>query len=173
MSADLAAMRPGYNNIADTLRTGGAPFPFRAGATSAKPNLIYPLVLGSSPESGVAYNNITCGSPGGGAPPDPPTLSNPFKGPSVGAGLPAPRVERNGEKERKERKEKGKGLDRYGGELCDAEIQAGRNGAGGTQKWSEPPRLCCYRRWTGSALRGAYRIRKKTYAKVFRPVVTA
>lgn len=60
----------------------------------------------------MAYNNITCGSPGGGAPPDPPTLSNPFKGPSVGAGLPAPRVERNGEKERKERKEKGKGLDR-------------------------------------------------------------
>lgn len=110
MSADLAAMRPSYNNIADTLRTCGAHFPFRAGATtSAKPNLIYPFVLGSSPESGVTYNNITCGSPGGGAPPDPPTLSNPFKGPSVGAGLPAPRVERNGEKERKERKEKGKG----------------------------------------------------------------
>lgn len=119
MSADLAAMRPGYNNIADTLRTGGAPFPFRAGATSAKPNLIYPLVLGSSPESGVAYNNITCGSPGGGAPPDPPTLSNPFKGPSVGAGLPAPRVERNGEKERKERKEKGKGWTGTGGIWCD------------------------------------------------------
>lgn len=112
-------MRPGYNNIADTLRTGGAPFPFRAGATSAKPNLIYPLVLGSSPESGVAYNNITCGSPGGGAPPDPPTLSNPFKGPSVGAGLPAPRVERNGEKERKERKEKGKGWTGTGGIWCD------------------------------------------------------
>jgi hypothetical protein len=62
-------------------------------------------------------------------------------------------VERNGEKERKERKEKGKGLDRYGGGLCDAEVQAGGDGAGGTQKWPEPPRLCCYRRWTGSALR--------------------
>lgn len=74
------------------------------------------------------------------------TLSNPFKGPPAGAGLPAPRVERNGEKERKERKEKGKGLDRYGGGLCDAEVQAGGDGAGGTQKWPEPPRLCCYRR---------------------------
>ncbi len=151
MSADLAAMRPGYNNIADTLRTGGAPFPFRAGATSAKPNLIYPLVLGSSPESGVAYNNITWGSPGGGAPPDPPTLSNPFKGPSVGAGLPAPRVERNGEKERKERKEKGKGWTGTG--VSGAMVQAGENGAGGTHKWSKPPRLCCYRSWPGSALR--------------------
>ncbi len=145
MSAELAALRPTYNNItAGALRPGGAPFSFRAGVTSAKaqPSLL-PSPLA---ESGATYNNITCGSLMAAPLLIPLTLSNPFKGPPAGAGLPAPCVERNGEKERKERKEKGKGLDRYGGGLCDAEVQAGGDGAGGTQKWSEPPRLCCYRR---------------------------
>lgn len=80
MSAELAALRPTYNNIAaGALRPGGAPFSFLAGVTSAKAQLgLLPLALGSSAESGVTYNNITCGGPDGGAPPDTPYPVQPF-----------------------------------------------------------------------------------------------
>jgi hypothetical protein len=51
-----------------------------------------------------------------------------------------------GKRKEKKGKKKGKRLDSYEGRLCDGEDQVGGNGAGGTQKWSEHPRLCCYRR---------------------------
>nr|QFX78504.1 hypothetical protein pNK546KPC_0294 [Pseudomonas aeruginosa] len=54
MSAELAALRQTYNNIAvGALRPGGAPFSFRAGVTSAKaqPGLLpSPLAARSNPE---------------------------------------------------------------------------------------------------------------------------
>ncbi len=48
MSAELAALRQTYNNIAvGALRPGGAPFSFRAGVTSAKaqPGLLPSLAI--------------------------------------------------------------------------------------------------------------------------------
>lgn len=113
MSAELAALRPTYNNIAaGALRLGGAPFSFRAGVTSAKaqPGLLPPLALGSSAESGVTYNNITCGEPDGGAPPD-----TPLPCPTLlRAHLPVPGCLRRawkemGKRKEKKGKEKGKG----------------------------------------------------------------
>nr|BDB33601.1 hypothetical protein [Pseudomonas aeruginosa] len=81
MSAELAALRQTYNNItAGALQPGGAPFPFRAGRRHLCKNPTWPttLALGSSPESGATYNNITCGVPEGGAPPDTPYPVQPF-----------------------------------------------------------------------------------------------